>query len=593
MSNNQAGGTPNVTPSGGGGGVNTQDNQETSTNTDTSGNEKNNTQSTGNRRNDRRSQFTGNERTWQGEKPEIDGVLGLRTEWLDKKMSYSTFMEKMVEYVLREFTNANDVLSLVRDEVNPTDDFETNNLPKDLSDTDKKSEVKVAIQQQRIKLYVTREMELDNNVRKIYGLVKGQCSHSLKTILKQEKEYEIKDRSQDVLWLMKTLKALTSGLDNKSNKRCNLFDALLVFITIRQGENESDSGYMKRFKINMDTLLSAGGRHILCSPELADTADPDKITDLERDIEEAKFKAIVFLNRSDPVRYGDLNTELKNSKNLGRDEYPASAADAMDIMVRRSGAFNTSLIGSGRSNRYDRRRGGRAGGRGYNFTQEGGRSDRAPAGTVLLAGTDGRTCNVKCFGCQTWGHYANQCPMASDDNDTNIRRRGTGLAQLGYSLNQSGTVIPREWLLLDSCSTDTVFNNCSFLGDIIACDDADSLHLNSNGGGSMDYVLQSKMKLFPLDVYYNEHSLGNIISLFDLIKVKDILITLDSREGNGFNVVYDNKLYYFAPFDTGLYYFDTSKAPQTVSDNSKSSFFSLLQNAFGGSCSYEYLYTCP
>ena len=187
MSNNQAGGTPNVTPSGGGGGVNTQDNQETSTNTGTSGNEKNNTQSTGNRRNDRRSQFTGNERTWQGEKPEIDGVLGLRTEWLDKKMSYSTFMEKMVEYVLREFTNANDVLSLVRDEVNPTDDFETNNLPKDLSDTDKKSEVKVAIQQQRIKLYVTREMELDNNVRKIYGLVKGQCSHSLKTILKQEK----------------------------------------------------------------------------------------------------------------------------------------------------------------------------------------------------------------------------------------------------------------------------------------------------------------------------------------------------------------------------------------------------------------------
>ena len=63
---------------------------------------------------------------------------------------------------------------------------------------------------------------------------------------------------------------------------------------------------MKRFKINMDTLLSAGGRHILCSPELTDAADPDMITDLERDIEESKFKAIVFLNLSDPVRYGDL-----------------------------------------------------------------------------------------------------------------------------------------------------------------------------------------------------------------------------------------------------------------------------------------------
>ena len=71
-------------------------------------------------------------------------------------MAYSTFMEKMVEYVLCEFTNANDVLSLISDEVNPLVDFEANNLPKDFSDTDKKSEVKVAVQQQRIRLYVNR-----------------------------------------------------------------------------------------------------------------------------------------------------------------------------------------------------------------------------------------------------------------------------------------------------------------------------------------------------------------------------------------------------------------------------------------------------
>ena len=162
MSINQAGGTPNVTPSSEGRGINTQDNQET--NTGASGNENNNTQNTGNRRNDRRSQTTENERTWQGEKPEIDGVLGLRTEWLDKKMSYSTFMEKMVEYVLREFTNANDVISLIRDEVNPTVDFEANNLPKDLSDTDKESEVKVAVQQQRIRLYVIIQLHFSGNI---------------------------------------------------------------------------------------------------------------------------------------------------------------------------------------------------------------------------------------------------------------------------------------------------------------------------------------------------------------------------------------------------------------------------------------------
>ncbi len=118
MSDSRATGTPSTTPSGGGTGA-TTDSQEANTSTSTGANESNSTQSAAIRRHDRRSQSSGNERTWQGDRPKIDGVLGLRTEWLDKKMSYSTFMEKMVEYVLREFANTNDVLSLVHDEVDP------------------------------------------------------------------------------------------------------------------------------------------------------------------------------------------------------------------------------------------------------------------------------------------------------------------------------------------------------------------------------------------------------------------------------------------------------------------------------------------
>ena len=62
--------------------------------------------------------------------------------------------------------------------------------------------------------------------------------------------------------------------------------------------------------------------------------------------------------------------------------------------------------------------------------------------------------------------------------------------------------------------------------------------------------------------------------------MKDIVVTLDSCVGNGFDMIYGDKLYYFAPFDTGLYYFDTSKALQTVSGKTKSSIYpySLLQS---------------
>ena len=188
-----------------------------------------------------------------------------------------------------------------------------------------------------------------------------------------------------------------------------MFDTILAFITVRQGENESDTSYMKRFCVNLDTLISAGGRHILCSPDLVEAVDKDNVMASEKEAEESKFKAMVFLKRSDQGQYGEFLTELQNSEHLNRDEYPESETDALDLMVWRSGSFMTSIIppnnDNGRVTRSAYRRGGR--GRGYNFAQNvGGRENenRALPGTILVQGVDGRTCNLLCFRCQTWGH---------------------------------------------------------------------------------------------------------------------------------------------------------------------------------------------
>jgi rubrerythrin len=73
--------------------------------------------------------------------------------------------------------------------------------------------------------------------------------------------------------------------------------------------SESDSGYMKRFEMNIETLIMAGGRHILCSPELMDKED-DELTKEEIETKENKFKAICFIKRSDPNRYKSLLSDL-------------------------------------------------------------------------------------------------------------------------------------------------------------------------------------------------------------------------------------------------------------------------------------------
>mmetsp|Transcript_52915 Transcript_52915/g.78441 ORF Transcript_52915/g.78441 Transcript_52915/m.78441 type:complete len:130 (+) Transcript_52915:68-457(+) len=83
MNNQSKDATPNTTPMNTPNTI-TEGNLETNTSRNSS-TDHGNTTHAGNRRNDRRYQFTGNELILQGDKAEIGGVLGLRTECLDKK----------------------------------------------------------------------------------------------------------------------------------------------------------------------------------------------------------------------------------------------------------------------------------------------------------------------------------------------------------------------------------------------------------------------------------------------------------------------------------------------------------------------------
>ena len=64
-------------------------------------------------------------------------------------------------------------------------------MPKDIS-TGETSAVKKAILDQKVKLYVTKESEIKDNICKIYDKIWGQCTDSLQSIILHEKVYEEK-----------------------------------------------------------------------------------------------------------------------------------------------------------------------------------------------------------------------------------------------------------------------------------------------------------------------------------------------------------------------------------------------------------------
>ena len=142
-----------------------------------------------------------NERNWQGAKTEIGVVLGLKTERLTYKRTFEVFKDKLATYVLSEFTNAKDVLPTIKKMVDPRNDFKSKYASTELSDEDKKKSVEQAMQDHRIKLYVAREMKLRDNMDNLYGIVTGQCSHSLISILENDTDFNGKDEKCDVLWL--------------------------------------------------------------------------------------------------------------------------------------------------------------------------------------------------------------------------------------------------------------------------------------------------------------------------------------------------------------------------------------------------------
>ena len=62
------------------------------------------------------------------------------------------------------------------------------------------------------------------------------------------------------------MQRVVSDIDDKANKLYIEQEALIMFVTMRQGGTESDDAFQRRLKSNSMTLILAGGKHHLYNP---------------------------------------------------------------------------------------------------------------------------------------------------------------------------------------------------------------------------------------------------------------------------------------------------------------------------------------
>ena len=172
-----------------------------------------------------------------------------------------------------------------------------------------------------------------------------------------------------------------------------------------------------------------------------------------------------------------------------------------------------------------------------------------------VARTDGQTWyTTVCYNCSRLGHRAALCPEVVQDSNTkngdgkakgagNLRQGQGGVSHLNHretvtEINDNTTIaqetgeygvtfsqmvkctkelVDHSWVLLDSQSTHSIFSNSSLLTNICHCGHS-GLTMNSNGR-SQQTVMIGDYEPLGITVWYNEHSLANILAMRDIRRV--------------------------------------------------------------------------
>jgi hypothetical protein len=448
-----------------------------------------------------------------------------------------------------------------------------------------------------MKTYMKRLDQMDSNTRKIYAIVWGQSSPLMQSKLESLEDFDEKNTACDCVWLLKEIQGITHRFEGTRNVFISLDDAWTSYYTYKQDSNQTLHDYLKDFQGLVQVLEHYGAALGMEGPyqdavrEEVKAAHPGLTPGqyTTRTIAAAKKKstAIGFLKRADQKRYGALWNELENNYTRGQDHYPADLTGAYNLLL------NYKAPPSPANNRRDHHNEVS----GMTFLQN----------AVPVPGTDGTTHDrVKCYNCSSFGHYASSCPQtppeqqgvqmlqvtpeehqadeySADEDEPYVSaftflnvQHGPSNDFIFHQRDTRSNIIPDTWILLDSQSTVSVFKNRLLLSNIRTS--RTTLRVHTNGGTQLSRKIGTVNNFG--DVWYNEDSLANILSMAAVRKV--CRITMDTSVEAAMLVHRtDGSIMKFQEFTSGLYYYDASAYSHALTDTSQTDAYLFLNTVAG------------
>lgn len=258
------------------------------------------------------------------------------------------------------------------------------------------------------------------NSPKVYQVIWGQCTVSMRNMLRRVNEFERIEREKDVLDLWKAIVDISmNGTAVGQDQEKMIIDAQRRFQLFKQQQRETVGDFHERYEIEYQALISSGGSLVLQAdvPEGA-IADPEIIAQMKtaHQTREEKQKALIFINKLDRSRFKGLLDDLQNAYDRNRDEYPNTLNEAYQIAInyRENGKRVDTLMSNHGKEQYGAafvsgdNNNGKGKKKGKRFEKKNNNSDN---NDDKSGNDDERMKNIQCYLCGEFGHMRGDCPI--------------------------------------------------------------------------------------------------------------------------------------------------------------------------------------
>ena len=365
------------------------------------------------------------------------------------KKEYEDFLDRIQNHVTMAWDQGKDIGLVVRTGQKP--DIEE---PKDLTETEAKSQVKTRLWNMRVDRHFMRGETLDMNVGALYALLMENVSKMVRAKIKSKKGYSAAETDTDAIWLLANLEDIMINFEDTKPKILAIDDQMERIMKMKQGDS-SNEDFIKLVQKEIKVYEKHGGDFLWGTTqkeamklemEAAETAhmianksemDEDGKKETQGRIKKelkSKVTVMAILKRADKKRYGNLQIGLKNQYLLGNYNYPSTVPSVLNILNN----YETEWTGTRPIITTERSGNGRSTAVSFLVAGEGGKVKFLKGTTNTFYPT------ITCNKCGFKGHYKAQCPVATETTEATTRRApGNGAG------NGTGNGAAGRWVIRD------------------------------------------------------------------------------------------------------------------------------------------------